>query len=117
MNISKSRQYINDSTLGQKINNTTLGLIFEDTCQNAYDFLQSKFYSSLMSIGHQTSKVAPIIGKSIGIITVLSASAAKINEQSPENHYSLKSKLFRIVKAKKRNKIVRRTLAEALQDI
>ena len=94
MTIAELRRKVNDSYIGQRINNSIPGILVEGLSRAIYDTGNQVKYGGMLLGADLVSRKRPLAGLALGGMTLVEAVADSIKEIDPETHYSHTSPLY-----------------------
>ena len=112
--VSKLRRRLNDSKYGERINNSTPGLLFEASYRAMSDLAGAVIYGTKLGYGYTKRLKSPVISKAYISAIDMERQYDLTHSKQPENLHSNRSLLYTIVEEEGRNVVHRRSLREAL---
>lgn len=92
--VASLRRFVNDSVIGNYVNNSVPGILVEGSSRVLYDVKLDVKYLFLDMVGYVGEKLCGGKGLDLSITRGLEEMVDEIEEQMPEYHYSHKSQLY-----------------------
>ena len=98
MTFVELRRKLNDSYVGQKVNGSVLGILFEGFNRAAFDMMKGGSYVAMGVIGYTVDKLScnyTDLGGFANDLMLRDAISGGLQETLPQSHYSHTSRLYK----------------------